>query len=123
MGNINEGLAVTVIGMIIVFAVLILLWAILEGMRLVFHRPNEKSTTSNNAVNSNSQPEQQSNINNGQDVEDEDEDELIAVLTAAIAASLNQSTYNLKIKSFRRIGQASPVWNTVSRKEQIENKL
>lgn len=123
MGNLNEGLAVTVIGMIIVFAVLILLWAILEGMRFVFYRPNEKPTASNNAVNSDSQPAQQNNINNEHDIEDEDEDELIAVLTAAIAASLNQSTYNLKIKSFRRIGQTSPVWNTVSRKEQIENKL
>ncbi len=54
---------------------------------------------------------------------EEDDDELIAVLTAAVAASLNTSTYNLRIKSFRRIGQNAPAWNAVSRKEQLENQL
>jgi hypothetical protein len=43
--------------------------------------------------------------------------ELLAVLTAAVAASLKTSAYNLKIRSYRRIPQDTPVWNAVSRTE------
>ena len=48
-----------------------------------------------------------------------DDSELIAVLTAAIAASLNTSTYNLKIKSYRRIDNA---WNKSGIRENTLNK-
>ncbi len=118
MVNINEGIVVTIMGMLIVFAVLILLWIILEIMRLIFYRANKKSSNDKaKKDNISIKP-----MDNKEETK-EDEDELIAVLTAAIAASLNQSTYNLKIKSFRRIKQVSSAWNAISRKEQIENKL
>jgi hypothetical protein len=45
--------------------------------------------------------------------------ELIAVLTAAVAASLKTSAYNLKIRSYRRIPQDTPVWNATARVENI----
>ncbi len=48
-----------------------------------------------------------------------DEGELLAVLTAAVAASLGTSTYNLKIRSYRRIQSTSSVWNTAGRGENI----
>ncbi len=52
------------------------------------------------------------------------DDSLVAVLTAAVMASM-QSSPNIKIRvtSFRRIPQSSPVWNTIGRRERIENKL
>jgi len=50
--------------------------------------------------------------------------ELIAVLTAAIMASLkSQSSCELRVKSFRRIGQNSPIWNSTGRSEYIASKL
>ena len=52
-----------------------------------------------------------------------DKTELIAVLTAVISASLNTSTYNLNIKSYKRISNCSPVWNSISRIENTQNKL
>ena len=55
--------------------------------------------------------------------EEINDEELIAVLTAAVAASLNQSTYNLKVTSFRRVNNVSPIWNTVGRQEQLETRL
>ena len=36
-------------------------------------------------------------------IDETDEDELIAVLTAAVAASLKTSTYNLRIRSYKRV--------------------
>ena len=48
-----------------------------------------------------------------------DEGELIAVLTAAVDASLNTSTYNLKIKSFKHIDTKNNVWSSASRNDAI----
>ncbi len=52
------------------------------------------------------------------------DDSLVAILTAAVMASM-QSTPDIKIRvaSFRRVPQSSPIWNTVGRRERIENKL
>ena len=50
------------------------------------------------------------------------DEELIAVLTAAIAASLNTSTYNLKIKSYRRIGSNAPAWNRAGLNDTIDSR-
>ncbi|WP_094546641.1 OadG family protein [Petroclostridium xylanilyticum] len=122
MEHLNEGLAVTVIGMGTVFSVLILLWILLEGMRIVFYKPEVKAPVTVEKPEVKQEVIQQPAVST-EELDELDEDELIAVLTAAVASSLNQSTYNLNIKSFRRIEQTSPIWNTVSRKEQLESRL
>jgi len=48
-------------------------------------------------------------------VKKQDEAELIAILTAAVAASMNTSAYNLKIKSYKRIHNTAPAWNKAGR--------
>ena len=51
-------------------------------------------------------------------------DELVAVLTAAIQASMrSRPECNIRVKSFRRIPQSSPVWNVTGRNEQLAGKL
>ena len=52
-----------------------------------------------------------------------DEEELVAVLTAAVAACMNTSTYNLKIKSFRRIENTSPSWNKAGLRDVIDSRF
>lgn len=52
----------------------------------------------------------------------DDDEELIAVLTAAVAASLNTSTYNLRIKSYRRIENNSTAWNKAGVRETISSR-
>ena len=52
-----------------------------------------------------------------------DDGELIAVLTAAIAASLNTSTYNLKIKSLKRIGSAPSSWRKAGIYETLNSRF
>ncbi len=113
MPQIIEGLGMTVVGMGTVFTVLIILYFIMVIMRMIFYKENQE-VVGEESVSSNVADDQS---------DDMEEEELVAVLTAAIASSLNQSTYNLKIKSIRRIDKTSPVWNAVSRKEQIENML
>lgn len=52
------------------------------------------------------------------------DEELIAVLTIAISLYVNKKpNYKFKIKSFKRIKNSAPIWNTVGRNEYIANKL
>jgi len=49
--------------------------------------------------------------------------ELIAVLTAAVAAAMNTSAYNLKIKSFRRVGGVTPAWSSAGRTDIMNSRI
>lgn len=53
----------------------------------------------------------------------EDGDELIAVITAAITASLKRTTHSVVVRSVRRIPVASPMWNRAARYELAASKL
>ncbi len=103
--NLSEALGtggmVTVVGMAIVFAVLIILMLVLMLFKVIFYKDPKKA-----------QPAKQETVTAPQTVTAQDDDtELIAVLTAAIASSLNTSTYNLRIKSYRRVETKSNAWN------------
>ncbi len=110
----SVGGQVTFIGMLIVFAVLIILMFVLAAMKYVF-APKPAKTEKTVAVT----PQKAVIAEETQ----EDEEELIAVITAAIAASLNTSTYNLKIKSFRRIENNAPAWNRAGLRETINSRF
>ncbi len=102
-----QGAVVAVIGLTTVFVVLAILWGVLELMRVIFTAKSRKPAAVAPAPAAIPAAPAQ-----------EDDSELIAVLTAAIAASLNQSTYNLKIKSYRRVDGA-PVWNRTARRDNL----
>lgn len=115
-----EMLVICVQGILTVFAVLIILWVAIIIMHkcAVLGQGKEKKQEKPAAAPAPAAVPKAAPV-----AAETDDDELIAVLTAAVAASLNTSTYNLRIKSFRRIGQNAPAWNAVSRKEQLENQL
>ena len=49
----------------------------------------------------------------------EDSKELIAVITAAIAAGLNTSAQNMVVRRIVRVGDRTPIWGRVGRIEQM----
>jgi len=51
------------------------------------------------------------------------DEELVAVIAAAVASSLGVNVPEVNIKSIRRIPQTSPAWAAASRQEQIYGKL
>ena len=52
--------------------------------------------------------------------DEEDSEELIAVLTAAIAASMGADyASKIRVSSFRRVNKKSPVWNASGRQESL----
>lgn len=123
---IGRGLEVTVTGLVVVFSVLIILMLVLILMKVVFYKePKEEkgsealkerpAPVSANASAQKAKPTES--------VKKVDDKELIAVITAAIAASLNTSTYNLKVKSFRRISDKSPLWNKAGRTDVINSRF
>ncbi len=110
----STGLETTIIGLSIVFLVLITLMLVLIAMKYIFAPKKDKKAK---AVVPKQEP-----VEVFEQVAEEDEEELIAILTAAVAASLNTSTYNLKIKSFRRIGTSSTTWQRAGLNETIDNR-
>ncbi len=107
----STGLSTTLVGLSIVFLVLIVLMLVVTAMKYIFAEKPKKEAVAEVKAESAlaAAPE-------------EDEEELIAVLTAAIAASLNTSTYNLKIKSYRRIDSNGNAWNRAGLNETIANR-
>lgn len=110
----------TLLGLVIVFAVLVVLMIVLYLFKVVFYKdPNkQKKNAAETAADNRATLTADTAANNTIA-----EDELIAVLTAAVAASLNTSTYNLRIKSYRRIEDKRPVWNKAGINETIGNRF
>ena len=102
-----------VLGMAIVFSVLVVLMIVLYLFKVIFHKqPKKQEVTATPVQETAAEPENEMG-----------DDELIAVLTAAVAASLNTSTYNLNIKSYRRIDNTRPAWNREGLRETINNRF
>ena len=111
------GISTTVIGLAIVFSVLIVLMLVLMLFKKMFGNTENKPIAEQPKTAVPAPAAKQTVSQN-----EESEEELIAVLTAAIAASLNTSTYNLKIKSYRRIQNNAPAWNKAGIKETMESR-
>ena len=116
----SEGARVTVLGLSIVFSVLIILMIVLMLFRVIFYKdPAKQAKQAAPAVQA--APAEAVKAEPAKD--DMDEEELVAILTAAVAASLNTSTYNLQIKSYRRVGGISSAWNKAGVTETINNRF
>lgn len=114
-----EGLSTTVVGLAIVFSVLLILMIVLKLFEKIFYKPNNLAEKKAEPV----KQEAQKPAVSVNPVGDENDEELIAVLTAAVAASLNTSTYNLKIKSYRRVQNNAPAWNKAGLRDTIDSRL
>ena len=111
----STGGKVTVLGLEIVFSVLIVLMLILMLFKVIFYKDPKKKTV---------KVEETAPVQTVEVTEPQmNEEELIAVITAAVAASLNTSTYNLQIKSYRRIEDKKPAWNKAGLRESINNRF
>lgn len=115
----STGLQTTVVGLAIVFSVLIIIMLVLNCFEFIFGEKKSKAAVSAETP---AEKQETEEIKTAADSA-VNEEELIAVLTAAVAASLNTSTYNLQIKSYRRIGNNKPAWNRAGVTETINNRF
>jgi sodium pump decarboxylase gamma subunit len=105
----SEGLVVLGVGVLVVFGVLILLWGLLELMRVIFYEAPKKRKASQatekiaQTLSSASQDVVAAPASAAAVGQDEDDEEIIAVIAAAVAAAMDTSVHNLRIKSVRRV--------------------
>lgn len=55
--------------------------------------------------------------------EDEMDEELVAVISAAVAAFLGRPASNLKVRSIRRLEPNAPTWGIMGRQDQINSRF
>lgn len=89
---------------------------------MFLNRKSDSSTPDNNQPSANLAATPGRTKKNNSNIPDDDA--LVAVLTAAVLASMgNRPDIKIRVTSFRRVPETSPIWNTVGRKEYISNKL
>lgn len=115
-----QGTMTAVVGLATVFAVLIILMLVIIAMEKIFtaQKPEKEQIPANEPK----KVETAKNPAAAPASAQEDDEELIAVLTAAVAASLNTSVYNLRIKSYRKIETNSTAWNRAGVREVINSR-
>lgn len=100
------------LGMLITFVVLILILFLTKLMSFAIQHI-EKPKVSQPIESVQKQP-----VATTQSLQNEENDEeLIAVITAAIAASLNTSMHNIVVSQIRRVPDTTPVWGKSGRSE------
>lgn len=119
--SLSEALAmggmVTVTGLVIVFLVLIILMLVMMAMKKILYKEPEK----NEAPKEVKQTEQTKEVS-AVSVPVEDLT-LIAVLTAAVAASMDAPASKIRIKSFKRVGSNAPAWNRAGLRDVIDSRF
>ena len=106
--KLSEGFVIFVIGILVVFSVLMILWAILAIFRVVFYDiPNKNKGIAKPVKKEKPVKEVKKEVK--VEVKEEDDLELIAVITAAIASMTGKSANGFKIKSIKRVSK----WNKV----------
>lgn len=106
--SMGGALVITIVSMGIVFATLIVISYILSGFKTVFYK--EKKETKEPIVNEIIKEETKEN-----------NDELVAVIAAAISMSTNKPIDNFYIRNIKRVPQTTPIWGKMGRQEQIYN--
>ena len=113
----DTGVLVSILGLLTVFAVLIIIMMVLMIMERIFAKNSLPKKTEVKERAHEVKPEVKAEV---APVKKADDGELVAVITAAIAASLGVPQRSLKIKSFKRVGKG---WTEASRQENIYNNL
>lgn len=124
MDIVLDSLKVMVLGMGTVFVALIGLVFIIKAL----HRLTDKSAQPQSASKTEQafEPAQKIDVvNNAIQLQEqvEEDEELIAVIAAAVAASLHRSTHDIVVRSIRRVPAITPIWNRIGRQEQIATRL
>jgi len=114
----GEALVVTLVSMSVVFVVLVLISLTITVLKSF---GSEKKEVKKQEPAKEEKPmEKELAVNMTQE---EDQEELIALITAAIANSLGVDIPEINIRSIRRTPQATTVWREMGKQEQLMGKL
>ena len=116
--NAAQDLNVFVVGFVLVLAALVLLSTIVALLPKLLSLGKKKEKKDSVVVKAEIKlPEEV-------EVKEEDDEELIAVLTAAIMSYYgNETKCNLKVTSFRRIDNAPNAWSNAGKRDHLDASL
>jgi len=125
MSPLLNSLVVALVGMVVVFIALVLIILSIKLFSGIFLRSQRKKPEGGNAV-SNEKSDKGNTpaaLNNDVSASGTLSPELIAVITASIAACMQNNIPGIRVKSIKRIGHTVPIWNIAGRNEYIMSKL
>lgn len=122
MDILGSGSKVMILGLAAVFLALATIVLVINILNKAVNKEaaTEKKDKDIN-VEDNKLDEKQSTVTIDNEVTDDSE--LIAVITAAVAASLNRSTHNIIVRRVERIRGNRSQWNKAGRYEHLSSKL
>ena len=115
---IGAGLAYTVMGILIVFLILVIIMLVIKAMALL---SGEKKAKNKQTSIAESAPVQETPEKAAPAAAETDELELVAVITAAIAAMTGESTSDFVVRSYKKVPGSA--WNKAGRREVLDNRL
>lgn len=122
MDILESGSKVMVLGIAAVFLALTTIVLVINILKKAVSKESTTEKKGNDInVEDNKLDEKQSTVTIDNGVTDDSE--LIAVITAAVAASLNRSTHNIIVRRVERIRGNRSQWNKAGRYEHLSSKL
>ena len=115
---IMAGLAYTVMGILIVFLILVIIMMVIKAMALFSGEKKPKQKKQAALKDTQSAPQEAPAV---EVVPETDDSELVAVITAAIAAMMNESASGFVVRSYKKVPGSA--WNKAGRREVLDNKL
>ena len=107
-----EGLAYTVMGILVVFMILVIIMLVIKAMALLSGESKPKEKVQETKV----VPMEAPVV-----TQTTDDSELIAVITAAIAATMGGNTSGFVVRSYKAV--SGNAWNKAGRMDVLENRL
>ncbi len=112
---IMAGLAYTVMGILVVFMILVIIMLVIKAMALFSGNSGKKEVTELKKAEAAPAPAAAAAVKS------EDDSEIVAVITAAIASMMGESATGFRIRSYRRVQDDE--WNKAGRREVLENRF
>lgn len=117
--TIAEAVTVMLFSMAIVFFVLLIISFLMDGIRIVFGEKEQKQVVKEITP----RPEKAISKDILADEENENEEELVAIITAAIASELSCSTRDIRLKSIKRKYTPAQPWAEAGKHENMLNRI
>lgn len=117
------GIQVSILGLIIVFAALAILYFAIIAMEKLINKSQETVETVEPRLSADETVDWDDKESAHEEEDIIHDTELVAVITAAVAASLYVPVQDVVVKSIRRARDSTPIWAKMGRIEQINNML
>lgn len=118
--KINASIQTTILGMGITFAALIIIWGLCILLKNVVKSIENKPVEKAQVVKKTQSTKKEAVV---EEVSVSDDEEIVAVISAAIAASMNTTVDKFVVRNIVRVNDDTPTWGKVARIDQVNSRL